>query len=219
MASIQGISFVHSSASGFKDIKPFTAWPGAHAENNEHYEKAPSQIAYASENPGLRGDVWGYQVKPEHVSCSWTKLLLDKNALKTQFDGPALLDYNDPAHLDSVANGLMRVPQGKTASRVVQDYLRALHDTLMGSVRARLGEDILRVTPMEFWVTIPAIWSDEAKQATLTAAKRAGFGARAGDEVNLIPEPEAAANLAIRTALKTDENIVRVNIPEKSGDN
>jgi hypothetical protein len=46
---------------------------------------------------------------------------------------------------------------------------------------------------MECWITLPAIWSDEAKDATLAAAKKAGFGNRVGDEVFTIAEPEAAA--------------------------
>ncbi len=48
-------------------------------------------------------------------------------------------------------------------------------------------------TPMDCWITLPAIWSDEAKDATLKAAKRAGFGNRPYDEVFTIAEPEAAA--------------------------
>jgi len=51
----------------------------------------------------------------------------------------------------------------------------------------------LNMTPMECWVTLPAIWSEEAKNATLQAAKRAGFGSRPGDEIFTIAEPEAAA--------------------------
>ena len=48
-------------------------------------------------------------------------------------------------------------------------------------------------TPQECWITLPAIWSDEAKEATLTAAKNAGFGSRPHDEIFTIAEPEAAA--------------------------
>jgi len=49
------------------------------------------------------------------------------------------------------------------------------------------------MTPMECWITLPAIWSEEAKDATLNAAKKAGFGGRPIDEVYTIAEPEAAA--------------------------
>ncbi len=56
-----------------------------------------------------------------------------------------------------------------------------------------LREEILKTTPMECWITLPTIWSDEAKNATLQAAKKAGFDNRPGDEVFTIAEQEAAA--------------------------
>jgi hypothetical protein len=49
------------------------------------------------------------------------------------------------------------------------------------------------ITPMECWITLPAIWIEEAKDATLKAAKNAGFGGRSIDEVFTITEPEVAA--------------------------
>jgi molecular chaperone DnaK (HSP70) len=39
-------------------------------------------------------------------------------------------------------------------------------------------------------ITVPAIWSDDAKNLTRLAATRAGIP---GDKLNLITEPEAAA--------------------------
>jgi molecular chaperone DnaK (HSP70) len=63
----------------------------------------------------------------------------------------------------------------------------------MTKLEMRISADILRITAIEFWFTVPAIWSDSAKQDTLAAARAAGFGTRPGDEVNLILEPEAAA--------------------------
>ncbi|KAF3480439.1 heat shock 70 kDa protein 12A [Arthroderma uncinatum] len=51
---------------------------------------------------------------------------------------------------------------------------------------------------MEFWFTMPAIWSDKAQHATREAAKRAGFGSRPGDEIYMISEPEAAAIAALK---------------------
>jgi hypothetical protein len=72
------------------------------------------------------------------------------------------------------------------------------------------GSDILKITPMEFWLTVPAIWSDEAKAATRAAAKAAGFGSRPGDEINLIPEPEAAAHLALKSSIHHTSDLVKV---------
>ncbi|OBT74407.1 hypothetical protein VF21_06831 [Pseudogymnoascus sp. 05NY08] len=69
---------------------------------------------------------------------------------------------------------------------------------------------------MECWITLPAIWSDEAKAATLTAAKNAGFGHNPHDEVFTIAEPEAAAIATLKkyaepgalNSIKENENIL-----------
>ena len=46
-------------------------------------------------------------------------------------------------------------------------------------------------TSLEFVLTVPAVWSDAAKNATLQAAEQAGIGSR--HNLKLISEPEAAA--------------------------
>ncbi|KAF7866851.1 hypothetical protein EAF04_005692 [Stromatinia cepivora] len=57
---------------------------------------------------------------------------------------------------------------------------------------------------MECWVTLPAVWSEEAKDATLKAAKNAGLGKRPGDEIYTIAEPEAAAIATLKEYAKSD---------------
>jgi hypothetical protein len=136
-------------------------------------------------------------------SYSWTKLLLDQNALRSENDDPGLQR--------AVAGGVMRLPRGKTAKDVVGDYLRGIYKMFMDAIVEKLGgSDILKITPMEFWLTVPAIWSDEAKAATRAAAKAAGFGSRPGDEINLIPEPEAAAHLALKSSIHHTSDLVKV---------
>lgn len=51
-----------------------------------------------------------------------------------------------------------------------------------------------------------AIWSDAAKAATRSAAHEAGFGSRPGDEIFMVPEPEAAA-IATLKYLAGDEQV------------
>lgn len=80
---------------------------------------------------------------------------------------------------------------GKTVHEAVADYLRALHAHTMETLHRRYGEAFVRATRVEWVLTVPAVWSDAAKNATLVAAERAGMGRR--EEVMLISEPEAAA--------------------------
>jgi len=49
--------------------------------------------------------------------------------------------------------------------------------------------------------------------ATKIAAKRAGFGTREVDNVDLITEPEAAAELALKASVKQTSDLVKVQLP------
>ena len=123
-------------------------------------------------------------------SYSWTKLLLDKNTPLTKFDDNSLRDlYGD---------GLLNLPRGKTAQKVVEDYLRYLYRHLMHTLEKQLGQAVLKSTPIECYLTMPAIWSDQAQMATREAAKAAGFASRPGDTLAMIAEPEAAAIAAMK---------------------
>lgn len=58
-----GISFAYSNATDFKDIFPWTKYPGSSSHGAEHCVKAPTQVAFADENPDLEETAWGYQVE------------------------------------------------------------------------------------------------------------------------------------------------------------
>lgn len=199
------MAFVHENAVDPKEIKIFTDWPGALRENNEQNEKTPSVMAYANENPDQGGqDAWGYEVEAGSKSYSWTKLLLDA--------GSEVAKYDDPNLRTSMDEGMLQLPKGKKAVQVVGDYLSKVHDHLIEAITEKCGgSDILEVTPIEYWLTVPAIWSDEAKAATRRAALSAGFGSRSIDEINLVPEPEAAAMLALKTSATETDSLVEAN--------
>jgi molecular chaperone DnaK (HSP70) len=54
---------------------------------------------------------------------------------------------------------------------------------------------------MSYIITVPAIWSDMAKNLTRKAASRAGFP---DDKITLITEPEAAALYCATNSLEVD---------------
>ena len=172
-----------------------TDWPGKTAG---HLEKVPSQIAYQAENEKLDKDTWGYEIPSNAKRHCWTKLRLDEHTRSHQFDDPSLAQGSE-------WNG-MPLPKGKVPEDVVADYLAYLYKHCMQSLAKRMSEKILKVTPIEFWFTMPAIWSDEAQYATKAAAERAGFGERENDRINMIREPEAAALSALKiTATRFDD--------------
>ena len=166
----------------------------------------PSIIAYLHENTNvanLPGDLWGYQVNSKLVNCSWTKLLLDRHARSTQYDDTNLKE--------PIESGLLRLPEGKSATDVATDYLKKLYEHCM-KILGRHYADLLEMTPIEFWFTMPAMWSDKAQHSTRKAAKKAGFGSRHGDSIKMITEPEAGVIAAINSPMKNIEGALEVGI-------
>lgn len=177
-----GVSYVTTDKSSIDDINIITKWPG---DPNTSW-KTPTRIAYKQENPTLQSNKWGFEANSKLISNSWTKLLLDKNAVVVQYDDPTLFsDMNN--------KGVFRLPYFRDAPGVCEDFLRGVFEHVSARLRREMTDLTFENTPMECWITLPAIWSDEAKDATLQAAKRAGFGNRPADEVFTIAEPEAAA--------------------------
>jgi len=88
---------------------------------------------------------------------------------------------------------MMKLPAFREAEGVCEDFLHEMYKYLIEELSGMLSKETYDATPMECWITLPAIWSDEAKDATLNAARKAGFGSRPGDTIFTIAEPEAAA--------------------------
>lgn len=68
----------------------------------------------------------------------------------------------------------------------------------------------MNMTKVQFVLTVPAVWSDSAKDATLKAAEKAGMGS--GKDLKLISEPEAAAVYTLKAIqpnnLKIGDNFI-----------
>ncbi|KAK8190988.1 hsp70-like protein [Phyllosticta capitalensis] len=188
-----GISYVVSNETDVDQIEVINQWPGT----SDTVCKVPTRIAYAKENPDWKEDKWGFSAGAQ--SYSWTKLLLDRNTSLTEHDDSALKDF--------FGTGMMSLPAGKTAKQVCADYLKFLHKYMVQTLCKRFGKDVYDLTPIDFWVTVPAIWSDGAKDATKKAAISAGFGARKSDRINIISEPEAAALTALKPLLSTKDSL------------
>ena len=199
--SYSGLSFVSAVNCDARDIQVVTDWAGG-VRKNEQLEKVPSKYAYALENEGLSDDKWGYEVEPWMKSYSFTKLLLDDHASRTEFDNPHLQE--------KVGNGLMRLPFHKTAQELASDYLRCLYKHLMAKLEKIVGRLMLKETPVHFWFTVPATWGDEATDATREAARSAGFQSRRNDGLFIITEPEAAAMAILSNSVEKNKGLYKV---------
>ncbi|KAK0640545.1 hypothetical protein DIS24_g9254 [Lasiodiplodia hormozganensis] len=175
-----GVGWVDTaSGSNVQDVFLINDW-GGKAKTCDYNWKVPTIVAYQDENSSksMKDDKWGFEVESSMVSWSWMKLLLDKGQAETHYD-----------------DSLQEVKQHplKTAEQMISDYLRGVYQFLVKKLERRFGGEAIEILPFEFWFTIPAIWSDQAKVTTKRAAQAAGFASRPGDKIFLIPEPEAAA--------------------------
>ncbi|CAI7642652.1 unnamed protein product [Penicillium manginii] len=192
-----GVSYVDSSKNHIDDIVVIRTWPGPTREQDEVW-KTPSRIAYRSENPSLgEAAAWGYQVESKMKSYSWMKLLLDPQRLNS---------LNSEGWGAIKGDGMIKVPSFKhNACEMCADYLREIYQYTISYLEKRFLPEVLEATSLEFWFTIPAIWSDKAKEDTRQAAIHAGFKGRPKDDIIIITEPEAAA-IATLTTLSDEES-------------
>ncbi|KAH0264336.1 actin-like ATPase domain-containing protein, partial [Aureobasidium melanogenum] len=194
------------------DIEIIKTWPGG---NGITSDKVPTEIAYETtelpavtnntitpeQGGGARSTVqrikWGFQFKPEEPRLRCIKLFLDRNQKLPHFVSP----LDTAAHLRSC---------DRTVMDAVSDYLGQIYTHTMETLNRRYGESFMAMTKVEFVLTVPAVWSDSAKNATLQAAEKAGMGKK--HELRLISEPEAAMLHALKTVqphnLKVGDNFV-----------
>ena len=156
-----------------------TLWPTPFSQTNEgqNSDKVPTELRY--EESGLK---WGFQILESQPRHQLFKLELDD----TKRYKPTTLSQSLPD-----PRGL---PPGydMTGERLISDYLEALRKHTEQILRNKIPAPALASTPVEYIVTVPAVWSDSAKAKTKAAAKRAGMG-----RVHLVAEPEAGAVYAL----------------------
>ena len=162
-------------------------WP---SEKQRTEEKCPSKIAYASGN-GLTRNKWGYEVVSGMEAYAWWKLLLDKHTKPTDFDSPLLAK--------AVEAKMLELPPGKTAVKVMQDFLVPLREYFFKKLRDSMLETALEQIPFRIVVTVPATWGYSSREATRQAVRKAGFAKGEHDEIMVIDEPEAATLSVLRT--------------------
>jgi hypothetical protein len=75
---------------------------------------------------------------------------------------------------------------------VVSDFLKSVRAVTMASIERAYSDEWVKEVPIKYVLTVPAIWTDTAKNLMVQAAQLAGYGAHRKD-FNLVSEPEAAA--------------------------
>ena len=191
-----GVSYVSNHNSDPRDIRTIDDWPNG-GRTVEQLVKFPTRIAYPQDNPSMRKITCGNDIEPGSVVYTWWKLLLDANTIPTEFDDPSLQE--------SEGSGILQLPEGMTPEDLTRDFLKYVYDIVMDRLDRFLNKAILKLTVIEFWITVPAGFGDGSKQMIRRAAEAAGFASRSEDKLFMINEPEAAA-LAILSKSIEDGN-------------
>ena len=80
-----------------------------------------------------------------------------------------LLDPDQPVPLYVPASNTKKELQklGKPPLDVASDYLRALYNHALGYINASYPKEFVEMQQKRFVLTVPAVWSDKAKDLTL----------------------------------------------------
>lgn len=160
-------------------------WPN---QGGQYIEKMPTVIAY-----GTNPLTWGGSVKPrQDMKVAKFKLGLEPH-LERYYD----MDASGEAMMFSSPVGLNKRPVDITAD-FLTCVMRYVHDACFPF---QFGADFLRNQQLAYIITVPAIWSDLAKDLTRQAAARAGIPE---DKLDLVTEPEAAALYCATTCEEVD---------------
>lgn len=108
--------------------------------------------------------------------------------LASEFDN---LDIDD---LDNILNS-EDTAGAKDPVDLVADYLSKVRETTYMEMRKRYGDAMFATMRRELVVTVPAVWSERAKDLTTRAVSRAKWDAA---KLSLVTEPEAAAIYTLR---------------------
>lgn len=199
-----------SDQGAVNDILLVQGWPGLNAVSNN--EKVPSRIAYLPPAPGQsRGEIlWGNKIKhttkaPVHACM---KLKFDESGvssrgvralmamLSSRVGGLSMDDLDQiMAGEDGDENDGPPPYPGKTTVEIVGDYLAQVREAAFAEMSKKYGAAMFSSMRRELVVTVPAVWSERAKDLTLKAVAKAGWDAVT---VALVTEPEAAAIYTLR---------------------
>ncbi|KAF9393921.1 hypothetical protein BGX21_010552 [Mortierella sp. AD011] len=157
-----------------KEARTITSWP----KQNVQYAKTPTLNLYKEVNGKYKMVEWGWKLKLQMETPAASKYI-------------QLYQYKP--HLDE---NLALVPWKNTISvpTAISDYLEALHEYVAEKILQEFGRSYGRKS-FRYCLTVPAMWSDKAKDVMRKAAIRAGLisGDDHPDRLMLVSEPEAAA--------------------------
>jgi molecular chaperone DnaK (HSP70) len=105
---------------------------------------------------------WGYELSQAEDKITYVKLFQDVGQKLPSF----LSHRNMAAQLQM---------NGRNVEAAIADFLKKILEHTMETLTLRWGEAFMHSTVPEYVLTVPAMWSDKAKNSTMQAAKQAGM--------------------------------------------
>ena len=164
-------------------------------------------ISY-SPSPFRNGYQWGSNLSPDAVAIANTKLDLETRSVSEDMN----INPQNSQEVNNRDSGCHNVDQGrperyfwKSPVEIVTDFLTKVFEVLTGNLFRE--EDLLKVIPVDFVITVPGNWSygalDSLFQAVDTAFKlKQTFPALC--DILAVSETEAAAIYAVRSIIERD---------------
>lgn len=171
-------------------IRAIQEWRGPDVEGRNDIAKVPSLIKYSDDEPVTFE--WGYETNvTDYGVIRGIKLSLEPDKLDFH-QRAASVDESDVVHNFETVITNERARLVKSTVDIVADYIGAVYEYAISKIQEKEFPGTVESVRKEFVVTVPAIWSDRAKKATLMAARKAHPDIQLNPD-DLITEPEAAA--------------------------
>jgi hypothetical protein len=197
-----------ANVSGDPEIKVFYDWPSKTDE--KPYCKTLTGLYYKRAEPGqLECASWGHLARSDYMDQRGSqhggqgsyftkfKLLLNKEYL------------NDPETLAK------SIPSPLTATTIITDYLKHIGELALKVVGDYVKEAELGRYSVQWCLTVPSIWDENAKQQMRECLVKAGLVPAGVDAVRVVLEPEAASFHCHQNLLREKRKDVSLHAKDK----
>ncbi|KAI9661677.1 MAG: hypothetical protein M1821_008915 [Bathelium mastoideum] len=164
-----GIAYAFSTKPD--QVYSINEWPGAPGRT---VPKTPTALKYDSQSSFK----WGYELdRTAGNKIEGIKLLLDPDQDRPLYDPTTIAGAGAEIEL-----------LGNPPIDVAAAYMGAIYQYALKKIEGKVPKSYLEMLDKRFVLSVPAVWSEKAKDTTLRTARNAGIA-----PIELIKEPEAAA--------------------------
>ncbi|KAI7281828.1 hypothetical protein KC345_g3890 [Hortaea werneckii] len=180
-----------TSSKALPDIEVIGNW-----SIRDSSDKVPSDVAYDAQGKAVG---YGFTIPEDAKTLQWVKLLLEPG----QFSDSKQRRKPNTERMWKVYDDLEKL--GKRPVAVIADYLSWLWTKVKDEiVQAESIKDLFEKVEVAVVVTLPACWSDRAKEGMHNAVKQSGI-AKNATFLKFASEPEAAAIYGLKSRVKKGE--------------